>query len=154
MKETFIERFDRNKAKSEYKSGAQPTWRAEQYGMADFYSLVYMNAIGEEPISADFKDGNACHDKCGGQNELCLAMLDPDKKPHGACVCTDNSIRDESGNCIVEIAATELVIDNCPADTHRSPPKCSETVDFNKVPLQVSLNGTCFLYLFPPLKLI
>lgn len=110
--------------------------------MADFYSLVYMNAIGEDPISADFKDGNACHDKCTGANELCLAMLDVDKKPVGQCTCTDNAIRDENGDCIVEIAATELVIDNCPTDTHRSPPKCAESVDFNKVPLQVSLNGT------------
>ena len=146
MKETFIERFDRKKAKSEYNSGAQPTWRAEQYGQADFYSLVYMNAVGEEPISADFKDGNACHAKCMGQNELCLAMLGEDKKPVANCVCTDNAIRDENGKCVVEIVATELVIDNCPADTHRSPPKCASEVDFDKVPLQVSLNGKFNVY--------
>ena len=49
------------------KNGTTPAVKVEKYGMGDFYSLVYMYAIGEDKVDPT-PYGNSCEDMCSGES--------------------------------------------------------------------------------------
>jgi hypothetical protein len=99
-----------------------------------------MYAIPEDPVSADMY-GSGCHDVCNSDLELCLPKLDENKKQGHVCVCTDNAIRDDAGNCVAVETVKEYVVDNCPSDTIRSPEKCSDPVEWELIKPVISLGN-------------
>ena len=142
LKETYIERFNRAEAKKNMKEKPdEAAVKPEKYGSSDFYSLVYMHAIPEDPVDLTQVYGNGCHERCGGSDELCLPKLNDQKVSQGVCVCTNGAIRGSDGECVATEINRELVIDNCPSDALLSPGMCSSMFDFELTPIRLSLDG-------------
>ena len=142
LKETYIERFNRAEAKKNMKEKPdEAAVKPEKYGSSDFYSLVYMHAIPEDPVDLTQVYGNGCHERCGGDDELCLPKLNDQKVSQGVCVCTNGAIRGSGGECVATEINKELVIDNCPSDALLSPGMCSSMFDFELTPIRLSLDG-------------
>ena len=122
LKNNAVERFNWKKAKTEGEKGL----KVEQYGPAEFYSLIYMYAVTEETL-ATVSSGANC-EACLEKHMLCLSNGDPGKEQ---CSCYDNfEPADEGQNCVQISEEFDYVIENCPKNTQQSAPQCRSTLSF------------------------
>lgn len=134
LKHNAVERFNVKEYTPE-----KPNLKIETYGPSDFYSVVYMYAVGKNTLEREY-DHSDCI-RCDELNQICIPMLTKENKSTAKCVCGDGFEMTEDGECIEVELLTEYIIDNCPTDSQQSAKLCDKTVYHELFVPKISRNG-------------